>query len=261
MGQDHVLLVRDAQGVIAKAGSKIGQKAHLRDCRIPGGLAVGFQRDRHDGMISAFMAHKVGIGPSAKHGVSGISCVIGHEGCCAKSRRCKLGADISQKGLINAAKRWADQRKTLLHKAGYFRKAMFMDCDFDARFIFVVAPSESIPNGDHSLKVRQEISFGQEVLDNLSNHRGATEAAADQDLIPKCAVTGNNAQPYVVRGGHCAVIGAACHSDFELARQELKLWVVGAPLADQFGDGARVGQLICGRTCEVVSGHVTDGVA
>ena len=60
---------------------------------------------------------------------------------------------------------------------------------------------------------------------------------------------------------HRTVMGGARDSDLELARQELEFGVVGGPLPDQFGHGARIGDFIRGGTGEMVGGHVADGVA
>ena len=61
--------------------------------------------------------------------------------------------------------------------------------------------------------------------------------------------------------GDSAIIRRPGDGHFEFARQELEFRVIGGPLADQFGIGARIVDFIGGGSGEMVGGDVADGVA
>ena len=68
MRQDHVLLMADAQLIIAEAFGQIGQHPHLiRGC-IAGCDADGLGRDRKADVIGAFMDSAVGVEEGPQRG-------------------------------------------------------------------------------------------------------------------------------------------------------------------------------------------------
>ena len=102
----------------------------------------------------------------------------------------------------------------------------------------------------------------QEVADDLADHRGAAEPAADADLVADLArVVADDDDADVVRFGHRAVVRGAGDADLELARQVEELRVVGRPLAEELGRRARVLDLVGAGAGEVVGGDVADAVA
>ena len=68
-------------------------------------------------------------------------------------------------------------------------------------------------------------------------------------------------QADVVPAGRGAVFRGAGDGDLELARQEGELGVQRAPLAQDFAEGARVGDLVDGDAGALVAGDVADAVA
>ena len=62
-------------------------------------------------------------------------------------------------------------------------------------------------------------------------------------------------------GRGCAVFAGTGNRDLELARQKRELGVQGAPLAHDFCERARVGQLVRRNTSAFVTGDVADAVA
>ncbi len=67
-------------------------------------------------------------------------------------------------------------------------------------------------------------------------------------------------QADVVNLHHGTIALGAVHGNLELARQEGKLRVEGAPLADDFGQRAGVHHFIRCDTGELIAGHVADTV-
>ena len=59
----------------------------------------------------------------------------------------------------------------------------------------------------------------------------------------------------------CTIGVAGDHRDLELARQIAEFRMETRPLAQQFGIGPRIDDLVCGGTCEVVRTDVADAIA
>ena len=96
----------------------------------------------------------------------------------------------------------------------------------------------------------------------VADHRRAAETAADPDGEAQPAVgVALGVKPDVVDLRRGAVVRRAGHRDLELARQEDEFRVQRRPLAQDFGIGARIDDLVGGRTGEMVGGDVADAVA
>jgi hypothetical protein len=65
----------------------------------------------------------------------------------------------------------------------------------------------------------------------------------------------------IVEAHRGAVLVGGDHRDLELARQVAEFGVEGAPLAEQFGPGARIGDLVGGGTGELVRTDVADAIS
>ncbi len=139
---------------------------------------------------------------------------------------------------------------------------MLVHGDLDAGLVLVVTASDRVPHRDYGLDVRQQVFARQEVFQYLADHRGAAKAAADEDLVADVTrIVLHDAHGEVMGFQYSAVLFAARNGDLELAAQELEFRVVGRPLADQFGNRARIFDLVRGSAREMVGGDVADGVA
>ena len=262
MGQDDVLFVADAQFAVAVGFRQIGNDAHLIGCRIPRCLAMRLDRDRHNGMVALAMFRQVGIGPSAKDGIRVIGSVIVCPGTALQGGLGKSGANIGQQRLICAAKQRAHLGKAGFDHAGNLVTTGFMNGNLDARFVLIIAPPQSVINRQHRFHIGQKVPNGQELAHQMANHRRPAKATADKHLKPcltRCIA--RHAQANVMGGGDGAVIGRACDGNLELARQELEFGMVRGPLAQQFGIGAGVFNLIRRSTCEMIRRHIAHAIA
>ncbi len=66
MRQDHVLLVADAQFVMAVGFGQIGHDAHLVGGGIARRGAMCLEADRHDGIARGAVRGQIGVGPGAE---------------------------------------------------------------------------------------------------------------------------------------------------------------------------------------------------
>ena len=152
--------------------------------------------------------------------------------------------------------------KNLFNSIAYFIKPRFVNENLDARLILVVAPAFQIVDLQNGLNIGKQISFRQEVPQNLSHKWRTAQATADNYLKTRLAIiVANHAQPDVVRLCYCPVCFRSGHCNFELAWQRLKLGMIGRPLTQQFGNRARVFNFIFGRTGKMVSSHITNCIA
>ena len=117
--------------------------------------------------------------------------------------------------------------------------------DFYARLVFVVAPALEIVDAQDRLAIAEQIALGQEFAHLLADERRAAEAAADIDGEAEFARrVAHHLQADVVRLDRGAVVRAAVDGDLELARQERELGMQRRPLPEDFGIGARIGDLV-----------------
>ncbi len=69
MGQNHVLLVRNAQFIMAEIARDVRQSAHLRRAGVPRRRTGFFQTDRDNSIAGLLVRGDVRVQPSAKRGV------------------------------------------------------------------------------------------------------------------------------------------------------------------------------------------------
>ena len=114
----------------------------------------------------------------------------------------------------------------------------------------------------HGFEVVQDLVPGQELADHAADDGRAAHAAAHAHLEAQFAFhIAEQAQADVVPGGGGAVFACAGDGHLELARQEGELGVQRAPLAQDLGEGARVGNLVDRDAGQRVGGDVADAVA
>ncbi len=104
--------------------------------------------------------------------------------------------------------------------------------------------------------------FRQEVPDLLGDHRGTALAAADIDGESELARrVPFQVEAYVVCLDGCAIAFRPGHGDLELPRQVRELRMHRRPLPQDLGIGPGIGDLVGGRTREVIGRHVADAIA
>ena len=188
--------------------------------------------------------------------------VIGIDGCVAECGRREGLFDFCKQLLVEPAELPPNLFETCIHAGAELVQPVLGHGDLDPRLVLVVAPSQHVVDADDGFEIGQQIGLGQEVANDLADHRRPAQAAADDHLEPGLAgVVAHHAQADVVGLGHGTVVGRAGDGHLELPRQELELRMVGGPLADQLGHRARVGDFVCRGTGEMVGGDVADRVA
>ena len=122
-----------------------------------------------------------------------------------------------------------------------------MNQDLDPCLVDVIAPSVAIIDTQARLDIAEQVVGGHEISDFRRDHRGAAHTTADEDATAENTVTLHQLDADIVQA-HCrAVFGRGDDRDLELARQIAEFRVEGAPLAQQFGPDARIGDLVgCG---------------
>ncbi|MNT04826.1 hypothetical protein D3C72_1394190 [compost metagenome] len=137
-----------------------------------------------------------------------------------------------------------------------------LDQDLDAGLVLVVSAAIAVVHADRRLDIRQHVLPRQVVLDHRAQDRRAAQAATGQDAQARFTLgvlVGVDAD--VVHLHHGAVVLRGRDRDLELARQEGEFRLERAPLAQQFGQHARVHRLVRRNAGEVVGGDVAHAVA
>ena len=261
MGQHDVLVVADAQVVMAVLLGQIGQQAHL----VRAGVARRFpmRLEGHDdaGIAVHLVRMQVGVGPAAKGAVPGPFRRISVDGRVAEGRGREAVLEDRQRLAVGAVEIAAAVQELLLDLGLEDIEAALVDGDLDARLVFVVAASRQVVGGDDRLDIGQQVFLGQEVADHLAQHRRAAQTAAHPDLEARSAVLLDQAQADVMGGDQRTVAGRAGDGDLELARQELEFRMIRGPAAQQFGIGPRIHVFVGSRARKGVCRDVADGVA
>ena len=154
-----------------------------------------------------------------------------------------------------------DLRELGLDVLGELR-AERLDEHLDARLPDVVAPAVFVVDAQDGLEVGEQLRPRQELARDRADDRRAAHAAADAHLEAQLAGrVAHDLQADVVPGGRSAVFAAAVDGDLELARQRGELRVKARPLAHDFAERPRIGDLVGGDAGEAVGGDVADAVA
>ncbi len=149
VGQDNILRMAYPELIMATDFGQMCDHAHLRAA----GIARRFKADSRYSVIIVAMRAGIDIHPGFE---IGISCIIfvkyGGWGI-DPSGGCERIFHSVQKCLILPFKLWTKFRKPLCDKALNFLQSVFMNRDFYARFILVVAASQKVPNADDGLNI------------------------------------------------------------------------------------------------------------
>ena len=135
--------------------------------------------------------------------------------------------------------------------------------NFDARLVFVVAPSFEIIDAHHRFQIGQQFIQRQEIADHLADHRRAAQTAADRHFETMRARVGmpDHPQADIMRLDDRAVVAGPCHRNLELARQIAEFGMGGRPLADQFAHGTRINPFIGCNTRKMIGCDIADAIA
>ena len=136
-----------------------------------------------------------------------------------------------------------------------------MDRNLNPRLILVVATAQQVPNTDHGFKIRQDVAHRHKFTDHLANHRRAAQATADNHPHAQYAILFDNLQTDIMGVNNRAVLFCSCHSHLEFAGQELKFWMIGGPLTDQFRVNAGVCDFIRCSPRKMIGRDISDCVA
>ena len=212
-------------------------------------------------MIRILVRRDVGINPRAENRIVAIGAFKGRNRAFAEIRGRKVGLDLFQQGHVGPFELLTHFHEPLFNLLADGVDAVLMHGDLDTRFVFVVTATDLVPDRHGSFKVGQQVVKGDEFGQFLADHRCTAQTAAHNDAGTQNAVTLDQLEADVMRFDHGAVVFGPGDGDLEFTRHELEFRVVGGPLAQQFGIGARVGDLIRGGTGEMVGRHVADRVA
>ncbi len=174
------------------------------------------------------MQGEVGVGPGAEHGVGLSRLVIGGDRGVAEGGRGELRLDPGQHLLIDTGEQRADLGKARLDLLAHGVDPVFVHGDLDAGLVLVVAAAKRVVDADDGLHVGQQILFGQEIPDDLPDHRGPAKTAADKHLVARFpGGVADHAHADVMGAGHGEVVRRSGDRELELARQELEFGVIG----------------------------------
>ncbi len=152
-------------------------------------------------------------------------------------------------------------RELFLDLARVFFRAQFVDEDFDARLVLVVAPTIAIVDAQTRLGIGHQPVERDEFVDARRDHRRAAHPATHVERCAQRAVAFNDADADVVQAHGRAVGFAGDDCDLELARQIAELRMEARPLAQQLGIRARVDDLVRCRPGEVVGRDIANAIA
>ena len=172
------------------------------------------------------MGCDIRVNPRPKHRVSGIGTFKPYNRRGDELGLCKMWLDLRQYFLIRAVKLGANFGKSGFNTVLDILDPVFMDRNFDAGFVFVVAPPKQVPNRNNGFQIGQKVRDGQKVAKHLANHRGAPQTATHDDLKADIAIFAHHPQPDVMGTRHGTIMFGACYGNFEFARQELKFGVI-----------------------------------
>ena len=142
-----------------------------------------------------------------------------------------------------------------------FLRPQRLDQDLDAGLVNIVAPAVLVVDPQDGFQIGQQIALGQELADDLADHRGTAQPAADQHPEAEFALfVTQQIEADVVNLGRRAVVNGPGDGDLELARQVGKFRVEGGPLADDLAVDARIFDFVRSHAGEVVGGDVADAV-
>ncbi|MCY1365432.1 hypothetical protein D9M69_522770 [compost metagenome] len=182
VGEDHVLLVGDADLAEAEALGPVGDALHLRGSDVARRRGrAGLGRQHHRRIAGHLVRAHVARHPAGEPGVAGQGAaeveVAVVQACIG--RRHEGGGDPRVLGLGQLGRAVPEVLPLGLHLAGEGLDAQRLDQDLDARLVLVVAPAVAVVHAQDGLDVGQQVAPGQRLADRLGEDRRAPQAAAD----------------------------------------------------------------------------------
>jgi hypothetical protein len=264
VGQDQVLLVRDAQLAEAVAVGEVGHDVHLLAGDVAGGDTGLLERQRDRGIAGLAVGVHVALGPAREGAVGGKGLLVRrvHVGQLFVRGRGEVLRHAVEFLVRDDARGILQQRPLLLDAARELFHAQRLHEDLDARLPDVVAAAIAVVDAQDRLGVREHVAPRHELADDGRQDRRAPHAAARVEAQAQLALgVAHELDADVVDLEDGAVVGGAVERDLELARQVGEFGVERRPLAQDLGVGARIHELVGGDAREVVGGDVADVVA
>src|SRR5258706_9007109 len=264
VGEDQVLLVRDAQLSERIAVGEVGHFFHRRDrdvARRHTGLLEG-QRDRSVARLLVRMdVALVPVRECSVRGERGFESGIG---------RRQLQVARARKPAFDAGDLLGDERRGAVLQVrpfgidfiAEFLRAALLHQDLDARLVDVVAAPVAVVHPQYGLDIREQVAPGQKFADDESDRRRAAQASADQHAEPHLTLLVlDRVQADVVHRDRGAIGLGAVHGELELAGEIRELGMERGPLADDFAPDERVHDLVSCDAGEMVGGDIAEGIA
>ncbi len=211
------------------------------------------------------MHREIGVAPVTESGICGARGFVCGGGVVErlKGRRRKIARDAGVfifRYLQRAG--FLDLRKFAFHLAPHLLRSQRIDENLDAGFEEIVAPAGLVVDAQYRFEEGKDVLLGDEVADDMADIGRAPHAAAGIDAIARfAAFVANDLDADIVELDRRAVMRGARYGDLEFARQEREFRMQARPLPDNFGQHARVFDLVGRRTREMVGGDVADAIA
>src|SRR6267143_1381781 len=264
VGENQVLLVRDAQLAERIAVGEVGDFFHLLDGDVAGRHAGLLQGQRDGGVARLLVRMNVALVPvreCALRGERGFESGIGR-GQPQVIRARKPAFDA--RDLLGNERRGAvfQMRPLGVDFLAEFLGPAFLHQDLDARLVDVVAPSVAVIDPQNGFDIRKDVPPGQKFADDEPVRRRAAQACADQHAEPHLALLVlERVQADVVHRHRGAVGLGAVHRELEFAREVRKLGMKRRPLADDLAPDKRVHDLVLCDAGEMIRGDIAKGIA
>ena len=259
MRQHDVLRMRHAQLVERIVARQFGHQVDLLGRGVAGNAAGRLEADGQRSIARHAVRVGVLIDPNREIGVRPVNFVAQP---LLERRVLEESADPLELGCRRVEPPRLHVREFFLDLADIFRRAEFVHQDLDARLVLVVAAAMAIVDAQAGLSIADQLLYRHPFADHRRDHRGAAHAATGKEPRAEHArLVLDQLDADIVQPHRRPVIGRGDHRDLELARQQLEFGVEGRPLPQQFGPGARIGNLVGGSARELVRADIADAVA
>src|SRR5713226_7549220 len=222
VGENQVLLVRDAQLAERIAIGEIGDPVHLIGGDVSGRNAGLLERERDRGVAGLLVREDIPRMPGGK------SAVGAERGLQPRVRRRELRVARAGETALDPGDLFGDERgRAVLQLRPFgldflaeFLGAALLYEDLDAGLVDVVAPAVAVVDPQDGLEIGQEVRPREELADDEADHRRASETASHKHLEAHLALRAlDRVQADVVHRDRGAVRSCAVHRDLELARK------------------------------------------
>ena len=265
VGEDQVLLVRDADLAEAVAIGEGRDRVHLARRDVAGRRSGALERERDDRVAAAACARGRCARPSARTD----GCrrrPRGGRRCRARTRgradRTKCAARRAISSPRHRARTVAELLPLGLHLPRELGRRQLLHQDLDPRLVDVVATTVPVVDAEDRIEVVEQLRRRQELADHVTDHRRASLAAPHDDAEARAArLIAYRLHADVVDEDSGAVVRRSADGDLELARQEREFRIQRRPLADQLRPRTRIDDLVAGDAGERIARDVAHAIA